>query len=949
MGLNLASLGIDARSRPLAASLFLQSFLLGIPQLFTASAAAALFLDSFSAHDLSYVIMAGGVLVPSLGLAFSAALPRLGARRGLRLVLMSLIGGLAAIAAGLALSGGAPAARVALIVWVDVEYAFTELAFASHANRVLDIRQAKRLFGIIGAGQVLAATVGGAIAPLALRVVPVEGLLGLSLLGLAGAWANFERMGRRHPLEEAEAERGEASVAATSRAPLARFIFVLVAAEYVVQSFSEILFYNGLQATRPDAGAMASFLALFFAVAGAVKLVVDFAASGRFLARFGVRGGLLVPALAMALPLLVSVGISLGGGSASDSFLPLLAARFLQTVALGTLYAPAYFTLYQPLRPAIRSSAQALADTVVGQGGAGLGGLFLLLILNVLGLGFSAVGIAALAFIALWAIAAVLAERGYRFLVMKRAQGDKAGHASDSSAETSDGVGDVQDALEALASEPCHGERAEALERLFRSGRRLDGNEGEAVEARWRRALECEAGLCERYHKTARAMDERPLSSALEREAAKAAERAILVLGLAYPRDAIGALRHGLLLAEGGERAYALELAESTLDGPDRSLIIPLFEGAHVERSREAGSGPPSASLLRELADESERGAQTWLRSLSVLELRGRAEASSNLSAAELRIAEEDAPLVDRTLALAKAPIFSSVPHEDLSALARGIGERRVAAGVRFITQGEEGSELFLLVSGRVEVSVGGTRVATMGPGEVVGELSALSPEPRSADVAAIEDSRLLVVGGEELRAFTAERWRTALEILKVLDLRVVTTLASRCPADGDAPAERGPAAGKRHGRAQSAGQGTSLDDKALGAIPLLQNLPGGAIETLRRRAFVVAAAAGRRVHSMGDEARDLCFVVKGRIALERGGRTALELGPGEVFGDTEAVLAERRLCDAIALEPSELLTIPRRALTDLVWDGSAFLRGLTLAAADRLRRVTRLPHSGRG
>ncbi len=942
------ALHIDAEERPLAYSLFLQAFLLGIPQLFTATVAAALFLDAFSAGDLPYVIMAGGLLVPALGYLLSAALTRFGATATLRTTLALLVAGLGTIAALLAATGGASPVRIALIIWVDVEYAFTELSFTAHANRVLDIRQAKRLFGLVSAGQVLAAMIGGFLAPWLLRFMPVGALLGISLFGLVCAWLNFERMGRRHPLASDGYHEADASAATTVRDPLVRLIFLLVFLEFCVQAFSETIFYAGLQRSLPDAGSVASFLGLFFALAGACKLAINVFGTNPFLARFGLRGGLVAPALLMALPLAVHVLWSLIGGQGSGAFVPLVLVRFLQTVALSSLYAPAYFTLYQPLRSTLRSSAQALADTAVGQIGSGFAGLLLFLLINPLKLGFSMVGAATLALLLVWIVAALRAEKRYRVDVTAQARGGSMGAAGDLASEDGDAQcnGELQDELAVLLREARHADRGEGFEALVRSGCAIDRSSGDSRSSPYRQALELEAALCIGYREAARSMSVKALGATLEREADKALERSMLILALAYSRNAISALRHGLLFSGGGSaRGYALELAESTLLGPDRGLILPLFEDAGRGGTLPY-AGQPDGKLLRELVDKAAIAGQDWLRTFALLHLSWLPEGAASLRDDEVALLERESPVIDRVLSLSVAPIFRSVPFEDLAVLALSIEERLAPAGTRILTRGEEGSELYLLVSGRVSISIAGTEIARMGAGDVFGELSALSPEPRSADVTALEDLRLLVVRGERLTEFSRTRWRTAFEILKVIDRRVVDAIQSKFPISDPLPGSRKPAAKRR----KAIGSGSQMDARsaaeALSRVPSLRSLDAHVLEGLGKLLHLRRLEVGESLYSPGEEARAFFYVHSGRVAMKRAGRSVFELGPGEVFGDFEVVLGERRMTSAVASEAAELLDLPGRALSDLAWGGPDFLHDLTLTAVDRLRLVAKMPQA---
>jgi eukaryotic-like serine/threonine-protein kinase len=76
------------------------------------------------------------------------------------------------------------------------------------------------------------------------------------------------------------------------------------------------------------------------------------------------------------------------------------------------------------------------------------------------------------------------------------------------------------------------------------------------------------------------------------------------------------------------------------------------------------------------------------------------------------------------------------------SALATALQPAAFAPGECFIRQGADGDCLFLLESGQCEVRVegddGSFPVATLGPGDIVGEMALLTGEPRSASVVAM-------------------------------------------------------------------------------------------------------------------------------------------------------------------------------------------------------------------
>jgi CRP-like cAMP-binding protein len=71
--------------------------------------------------------------------------------------------------------------------------------------------------------------------------------------------------------------------------------------------------------------------------------------------------------------------------------------------------------------------------------------------------------------------------------------------------------------------------------------------------------------------------------------------------------------------------------------------------------------------------------------------------------------------------------------------------------GATLMTEGEFGTFMVAIVSGRLSVSVAGSRhptrqVAVLGPGDIVGEMSLMTGARRSATVAAIEPARVVEI-----------------------------------------------------------------------------------------------------------------------------------------------------------------------------------------------------------
>lgn len=102
---------------------------------------------------------------------------------------------------------------------------------------------------------------------------------------------------------------------------------------------------------------------------------------------------------------------------------------------------------------------------------------------------------------------------------------------------------------------------------------------------------------------------------------------------------------------------------------------------------------------------------------------------------------------------LATAPLFRPLDRRQRFDLIRRFTAHDVAAGVTIVEEGAPGRGLFVLLNGEVDVSKrdGDTKVllATLGPGDVFGEISLLNNEPASATVTAAKQSTVLFLARE--------------------------------------------------------------------------------------------------------------------------------------------------------------------------------------------------------
>lgn len=100
---------------------------------------------------------------------------------------------------------------------------------------------------------------------------------------------------------------------------------------------------------------------------------------------------------------------------------------------------------------------------------------------------------------------------------------------------------------------------------------------------------------------------------------------------------------------------------------------------------------------------------------------------------------------------LKSVSIFAETPPEVLADLASLVVEEEITAGQDVFRKGDPGNSMYIITHGRVRVHDGEMIINDLSSRDVFGEMAALDPEPRSATVTALEDTRLLCLSQQAL------------------------------------------------------------------------------------------------------------------------------------------------------------------------------------------------------
>lgn len=259
-------------------------------------------------------------------------------------------------------------------------------------------------------------------------------------------------------------------------------------------------------------------------------------------------------------------------------------------------------------------------------------------------------------------------------------------------------------------------------------------------------------------------------------------------------------------------------------------------------------------------------------------------------------------------------PAFSHLPTPVLEELASRLTEERFRSADAVVVEGSTDDRLYLIVEGRAESSTVGTSgvvpLATLGPGELFGEISLLEPgSRRRSTVTAVEPLLLLSLHAADFhRALDAHPGaRSAFE--KLADDLLVTKLLKQ-------------------------------------ASPFA-TLDGERLRRLAARLERLEVPSGETIIRRGETGEECYVLLSGRVeVLARGTqgdeRILATLDPGSIFGEAALLTNEPRNATVRSTDPCTLLALRRTDLLEVLGeDRQTRERMLELVRMrDRPRRV---------
>jgi CRP-like cAMP-binding protein len=123
----------------------------------------------------------------------------------------------------------------------------------------------------------------------------------------------------------------------------------------------------------------------------------------------------------------------------------------------------------------------------------------------------------------------------------------------------------------------------------------------------------------------------------------------------------------------------------------------------------------------------------------------------------------------DSAKTLLRVPLLSRVPPKELERLDKRMSSRTFAEGETAVEEGRPGAGFWLIESGEAEVTIAGTHIRKLGPGEYFGEIALIDDGPRSATVVASTELKCRGIASWEFKSFIGEHPEAAWAVMQTL------------------------------------------------------------------------------------------------------------------------------------------------------------------------------------
>lgn len=391
---------------PVAALMFFMGFLIIASLSVLKPVRDSLFLVRFGNGKLPIVFVLVAVFSALVAVVYAKYSKKISLKKIIQITFLIAIGSL--LAFWFLLYSGYESAwfLYAFYIWVEIFGVISGTQFWLLANEIYNAREAKRLFGLIGAGAISGGILGGYLTSYLAPRLTTENLIffcvGFLILCQIFVWSVWkktehitytQKSARQKQVSQAQAQANPVKLIFSSRhlAYLAGIIGVGV----IVACLADYQFLTIASRAKPEADSLTAFFGLWWSNLNILSLVIQLFLTGRIIKHLGVTASLLF------LPCALMVG------AVAIFISPVLWSAILIKMGDGgfkhSINKAGTELLAIPIPAEIKTRTKSFIDVFIKNAGQGLGGVLLIALTIGLRLSVRHVSLIAIALIVVWA------------------------------------------------------------------------------------------------------------------------------------------------------------------------------------------------------------------------------------------------------------------------------------------------------------------------------------------------------------------------------------------------------------------------------------------------------------------------------------------------------------------------------------------------------------------
>jgi ATP/ADP translocase len=421
-------LNIRADESWLVSQLFFLQFFQGAGVALFFTVANALFLEKYPIHELPVVYLMAAAMLWVTGYLYTKLEHSLSIKNlvGTVITIMTISVGLFRLGIW-AMPGGY--FLYLMVAWYYILYLLGNLEFWGLSSLLFDIRQSKRLFGIISAGDIPAKIVGYSSASIIVHYTGSANMLYIAMGSLAISlifWRNLAKAGKlnmevKHEHHHhAQPKHGDEVsftklVSGFFGSNLILSVAILSFLVVTVSTLINFSFYAEVKERIHSDVELASFIGLFMASGRVVAIFVKLLMTGKLADTIGIKGSLLITPLVL---LIAIFAVTLSPSLSRDSSIILYVfgvMAILSETLKAALQDPVFIAVMQPLKTSLRLRGHTIVKGIMDPFALAFGSIIIFSVMRVSeeGVNLHLLSYILIVLITIWIVFVFIVDRNY--------------------------------------------------------------------------------------------------------------------------------------------------------------------------------------------------------------------------------------------------------------------------------------------------------------------------------------------------------------------------------------------------------------------------------------------------------------------------------------------------------------------------------------------------------